>query len=193
MYKAHWSTEAFVHICAEDYVKRHEDKTEIKVYSNQPEVVLYNNGELVEKQTGEKVFVFELELKGKHELVAKSGDLEHSIQIEKVIEPCMDYVLKESTVTNWFDKPEMTFKGFYSIKDTLGDIKKTQKGALLVETLMREAAKKRGDVAKNVKRSPEMEEMMNRINLEALFKQASGAITEDMMIQINKELSEIKK
>ena len=49
LYKAYWSKEPFVHLCGSRYVDRAEDVTEIKVYSNLPEVSLYKDGQLVEK------------------------------------------------------------------------------------------------------------------------------------------------
>ncbi len=97
-------------------------------------------------------------------------------------------------MTNWFDEPGMEIiEGFYSIKDTLGDIKKSPEGAALIGQMMAAATAKRGEVAQNVQMTPEMEEMMNRSTLESMFKQASGAITEEMMVQLNQALTKIKK
>ena len=60
LYKAYWSKEPFVHLCGSRYVDRAEDVTEIKVYSNLPEVSLYKDGQLVETKQGDKVFTFQL-------------------------------------------------------------------------------------------------------------------------------------
>lgn len=44
-YKAWLSEDPFVHICGKRYVDRVEDTTKVTVYSNQPEVELFVNGE----------------------------------------------------------------------------------------------------------------------------------------------------
>lgn len=48
LYKAYWSKQPFVHTCGSRYVDRTEDVTEVRVYSNLPEVSLYKDGHLVE-------------------------------------------------------------------------------------------------------------------------------------------------
>ncbi len=40
LYKAYWSKQPFVHTCGSRYVDRTEDVTEVRVYSNLPEVSL---------------------------------------------------------------------------------------------------------------------------------------------------------
>ena len=57
LYKAYWSKQPFVHTCGSRYVDRTEDVTEVRVYSNLPEVSLYKDGHLVETKKGDKVFV----------------------------------------------------------------------------------------------------------------------------------------
>ena len=56
IYKAHWSEDPFVHICGRRYADRTEEVTEVKVYSNQPEVSLYVDGEL-EGDTERKLYL----------------------------------------------------------------------------------------------------------------------------------------
>ena len=53
-----------MHLCGSRYVDRAEDVTEIKVYSNLPEVSLYKDGQLVETKQGDKVFAFQLPITG---------------------------------------------------------------------------------------------------------------------------------
>ena len=60
LYKAHWSSEPFVHLCGSRYVDRAEEKTEIKVYSNQSEVTLLVDGEEVATKMGGKVYTFQV-------------------------------------------------------------------------------------------------------------------------------------
>lgn len=194
LYKAYWSNEKFVHICGKNYVDRTEEQTTIKVYSTLDEVSLYNNDELVGTKKGNKIFEFSLKITGEHKIVVKANDLVEEINIKKVDKKNDNYYLKMNSVTNWFDNPEIEDReGYYSIKDKLKDIKKTKEGAEELEKLMNVAKAKRGDVASEVKQSKQMEEMFNNITVEMLIKQSSGAITEEMVIEFNKTLSNIKK
>ena len=194
LYKAYWSDEAFLHICGANYIERHEEETEIKVYSNAKEVELFDNGELIEKQSGEKIFTFHLKLTGKHQIKAKAVGLEEQISIQKVASKKQEYSLPSMSVTNWFERPEMECKeGYYSIKDTMGDIKKSEQGAAVLQKIMSVAKEKRGDVAEGVKTNATMEKMMDALTVEMLIKQSGGALTEDMVVQLNQVLSKIKK
>ena len=87
LYKAYWSKEPFVHLCGSRYVDRAEDVTEIKVYSNLPEVSLYKDGQLVETRKGDKVFTFQLPITGKHSIEARSGEHSSVILVNKVDAP----------------------------------------------------------------------------------------------------------
>ena len=59
VYKAYWSREPFVHLCGRRYAQRTGDTVTVKVYSNQPEVSLYVNGQPFATQYGDKIFLFE--------------------------------------------------------------------------------------------------------------------------------------
>jgi beta-galactosidase len=194
LYKAYWNNEPFVHLCGRKYVDRHEEETEIKVYSSYDSVELYNNGELVEKQSGNKVFTFKLKLQDEHRIGVKAGDCSDEITIRKVSEKNKDYVLEGRDVINWFDNPEMNQPdGYYSIKDVMADIRKSPEGAQILDNMMNYAKSKRGEVAKNVKQSESMAKIMNAMTVEALIKQGGGSIPESMVIEINKALTKIKK
>ncbi len=54
LYKAYWTKQPFVHTCGSRYVDRTEDVTEVRVYSNLPEVSLYKDGHLVETKKATK-------------------------------------------------------------------------------------------------------------------------------------------
>lgn len=194
LYKANWSKEPFVHLCGRNYAERAEEVTEIKVYSSYDAVELYNNGELVEKQTGNKVFIFKLKLQDKNRIEAKADNCSDEITIYKVSEPNKAYQLEGREVTNWFDEPEMKCpEGYYSIKDTMADIRKSPEGAKVLDNMMNSVKAKRGDVAKNVKQSESMARIMNAMTVEALIKQAGGSIAKEMVIEVNKALNQIKK
>ncbi|WP_078549604.1 glycoside hydrolase family 2 protein [Litchfieldia alkalitelluris] len=194
LYKAYWNNEPFVHLCGRNYVERHEEVTEIKVYSNYDSVELYSNGELVEKQSGNKVFIFKLKLQDEHRIEVKAGNCSDEITIRKVSEKNKDYVLVGRDVINWFDHPEMNQpEGYYSIKDVMADIRKSPEGAQILDNMMNYAKAKRGDVAKNVKKSESMIKIMNAMTVEALIKQSGGSIPESMVVEINKALNQIQK
>ncbi|RKL65521.1 beta-galactosidase [Salipaludibacillus neizhouensis] len=194
LYKAYWSNEPFVHLCGRKYVERHEEETEVKIYSNEDSVELYSNGELVEKQSGNKVFTFKLKLKGEHRIEVKAGTYSDEITICKVSEPNKDYQLEGREVINWFDDPEMNNpEGYYSIQDVMADIRKDPEGNKILDDMMTYVKSKRGDVAKNVKQSKSMAKVMNAMTAEALIKQAGGSIPKSMTVEINKALNKIKK
>lgn len=58
VYYLWWSDEEFVHICSKRFKDRTASKIDIKVYSNQPVVKLYVNGELFEEKAADKIFIF---------------------------------------------------------------------------------------------------------------------------------------
>lgn len=136
IYKAYWNKTPMVHLCGKRYAQRAGETTEIRVYSNQPTVTLYLNGELVEEKSENKVFVFTVSLKdGFNTLMAAAGDVKDTMTLEKVAEEPSIYVLPVSDdnsegVANWFTQmgdldlaPEMTFpEGKLSIKSSISSI-----------------------------------------------------------------------
>ena len=122
-YKAWLSDEPLVHICGKRYVDRVEPVTKVTVYSNQPQVELFVNGESLGKQTkGEyPFFYFEVPNNGESKLIAKAGDCTDESVIKKVEAFNEAYRMKEEgAVINWFEIN--TPPGYYSVNDTIGDI-----------------------------------------------------------------------
>ena len=103
LYKAYWSSEAFVHIAGSRYMDRPEKMTTVKVYSNQPKVGLYVNGKLLEEKSGSKVFTFRVPLEGKVKLKAVAGSCTDTAALRHVEAPNPAYKLKKgkSTSANW--------------------------------------------------------------------------------------------
>ena len=103
LYKAWWSKEPFVYICGRRYVDRNERYTNVKVYSNCPEITLYANGEPVGTQSGTRVFNFRVPLDGEVKLVAKCGDVSDEIFIRRVKKNNPSYRLsrKKANGGNW--------------------------------------------------------------------------------------------
>lgn len=174
-YKAWLSDEPFVHICGKRYVDRVEDVTKVTVYSNQPEVELFVNGESIgSKRCSDHFFYFDVPNVGESTLTARarvespqdgdslngeetimrasSGEMqicEDESHIRKVDEFNEAYRMKESgEVLNWFDITEPD--GYCSINDKLSDVAATVRGKvflgrLIFSILYKEKKKKSGN------------------------------------------------
>jgi len=193
LYKAHWSNDPFVHLCGSRYIDRVEATTEIKVYSNQSEVSLYVNDQLVETKKGNQVFKFEIANIGEQKLDVKAGTLSDTATIRRVDEPNADYIFGDKeTIVNWFDQDEHNPKNF-SIQDTLGDLKSHPVAGDLVERLMAQGRAARGDVAESVRDNPALARMMAGMTLESMLKQVRDAISSEQIKALNDALQKIAK
>lgn len=201
VYQAYWSKKPMVHLCGRRYAQRAGETTEIRVYSNQPTVALYLNGELAEEKTAEKVFVFTVALKdGFNTVLAVAGDLKDSMTLEKVEKEPSIYVLPEVNeraegVANWFKlagdlnlSAPMEFpKGKYSIKDTMEEIAKCPE-ALAVVT---EAVKLTMNM--NVSPGEGMWSMMKSMSPETMMQMAGSLAPEGFLESINGKLIKFDK
>lgn len=136
-YQAWLSDKPMVHICGKRYVDRVEDVTKVMVYSNQPEVELFANGESVGKQQKGKYPFFYFEVKNADEtkLTVRAGELTDESVIKKVDTFNEDYRLKEEgDVINWFEITTPT--GYFSVNDTLGDIMSTFRGKIFLARML---------------------------------------------------------
>ena len=113
VYKAYWSKEPFVYVCGRRYAQQAEDTTTVKIYSNQSQVSLYVDGELLSTQVGSRIFVFEDVPLGDGFtcLTAVADGCNDSITLEKVREKPAIYTLPqafddEEGVANWFEQIE---------------------------------------------------------------------------------------
>lgn len=193
-YKAAWSREPFVHICGRRYVDRPEPETEIKVYSNQEKVTLLVDGKEFDEKSGKQIFCFMVPLTGEHTIEAKCGEISDSITIRKVETLNPAYVLPSAVVHNWFEEPGMEVRpGYFSIKDKMGEISQNEEGAKLIADLMRTARASRGDVAASAAPNPMMQKMLDNTTVEGLVKMAAGAVTTEMVVELNQKLCRIKK
>ena len=141
-YKAWLSDEPFVHLCGKRYIDRVEDVTKVTVYSNQPAVELFANGQSLGVQEAENhFFYFYVPNEGETNLVAVAGELKDESVIRKVEEFNEDYRLKEQgAVLNWFDITEK--EGYFSLNDKIGDIMDTFMGKIWLAGLMLNMKKK---------------------------------------------------
>ena len=194
LYKAYWSKEPFVHICGSRYVDRAEDVTEIKVYSNLPEVSLYKDGHLVETQKGDKVFVFKAPITGKHTFEARADGHCSVILVNRVAEPNPAYSMpNRQTINNWFDGD--IDESCWSIKDNMAAAMADATVGPILNRMNEKNVAARGDVAAAVKDNPAlvamMQRAMQRMTIESMLKQA-GADAESIR-QLNRVLQGIKK
>ena len=194
LYKAYWSKQPFVHTCGSRYVDRTEDVTEVRVYSNLPEVSLYKDGHLVETKKGDKVFVFNVPITGKHSIEARAGAYSSVILVNKAAEPNPAYAMSNrQVVNNWFDG-ELD-ETCWSVKDNMAAAMADAKVGPVLKAITDKAAAARGDVAAAVKDNPAlvamMERAMQRMTVEGMLKQA-GADAESIK-QLNRVLQGIKK
>ena len=156
-YKAWLNPEPMVHICGKRYVDRVEDVTKVTVYSNNPTVELFANGESLGVQESDNhFFYFDVPNVGETTLVAKAGELTDESFIRKVDTFNEAYRLVEAgAVLNWFDidAPE----GYFSLNDKLSDIMATLGGKLWMAGLLL-STKKKMDANKKAKEKGEKKE-----------------------------------
>ncbi|MCR1841929.1 glycoside hydrolase family 2 protein [Murimonas intestini] len=192
LYKAAWNKkDKFVHLCGSRYADRAEDITEIKVYSNQPEVTLLVDGKEFATQSNRIIFKFQVPVTGEHVVTAKADSCEESITIRKVAEENPAYTfIRRTPVTNWFDADDLK-PDYFSINDCLSDIRANKKAGAIIDEMMAKGASDRGDVADAVKDNPALQRMMGRMTLVSLLKQ--GGADEENIRQINRILQNIKK
>lgn len=201
IYKAYWNREPMVHLCGRRYAQRAGETTELRVYSNQPEVSLFLNGELAGVQSADKVFVFRAALKkGFNTILAVAGDCRDSMTIERVEKEPEIYVLPEVNeraegVANWFSlmgdldlKAPMEFpEGKYNIRCKLEDIAKSSEAM--------EVTAKAVKLATNFELAPGagMWDMMKSMTPEAMVKMAGSMMPDGFAESLNAQLIQIDK
>ncbi|MBQ7088774.1 MAG: glycoside hydrolase family 2 protein [Clostridia bacterium] len=199
-YKAWLSDEPFVHLCGKRYIDRVEDVTKVTVYSNQPEVELFVNGESIGKKTAaDHFFYFDVPNVGESTLVAKAGELSDEGTIRKVEVFNEDYRLKEvGAILNWFDIEEKP--GRLSLNSKMSDVISTFRGKLFFAKVMGKmlGGGKKGEKAKPMgfEMTPEMMSMMGGFTVLRLLTMAGGMMdakfTKEDLLAMNKKLSRIK-
>ncbi len=200
-YKAWLSDEPFVHLCGKRYIDRVEDVTRVTVYSNQPEVELFANGESLGRKTAEDhFFYFDVPNSGETKLEAVAGDCKDESVIRKVEEFNEDYRLREEgAILNWFDitAPD----GRLSLNDKMSDVISTFRGKLLFMKLMGKmlGGGKKGEKKKvaGFEMTPEMMAMMGGFTALRLITMAGGMMdakfTKEDLLALNKKLNKIRK
>ena len=200
-YKAWLSDEPFVHICGKRYIDRVEDVTKVTVYSNQPQVELFANGESLGVKTAEDhFFYFEVPNGGETKLEAVAGDCRDESFLRKVEVFNEDYRMKEAgAILNWFDitAPE----GRFSLNDKVGDIMACWQGKLLLLSMLKRFMPKgkKGEKpqAAGFELNAGIMEMVGSFTLLRLLNMASGmlnmGLTKEDLLEINRKLNKIRK
>lgn len=192
LYKAAWNkTEPFVHLCGRRYADRAEDMTEIKVYSNQPEVTLYVDGRPVGKQTGRTIFTFTVPITGKHSVKACADNCNDTMEIQKVSEPNQSYIYdKMENVANWFEQDSYD-PACYSICDTMTALWANSQSAEVINGMLEKMMPASED--SSGQSLDELQKLVGRLTLQNFLNYAGDAITKDQIQQINHILQTIKK
>ncbi|GAA1057273.1 beta-galactosidase [Agromyces luteolus] len=193
LYKAAWSSEPFVHVAGRRRAERAEEVTEVIVYSNQDHVVLTVDGVEIGAVESRRAFRFRVPLTGEHEITARAGALTDTITLRKVDEVPAASVMPTTTIANWFDDAELPSPdGFYSVRDSLGDIKQSEDGARVIASVMEAVATSRGEVGHGVEIPPAMQAIVDRMSVEKLIKQAGG-VSIETVAALNARLNLIAK
>ena len=199
-YKAWLSDDPFVHICGKRYIDRVEDVTKVTVYSNQPEVELFANGESLGKITAEDhFFYFDVPNAGETELVAVAGEWEDESFIRKVDTFNEAYRLREKgAILNWFDITEV--EGYFSLNDKISDVMAVPEGQALFAGMMKQMMGGRGEDAKieamGFEMTPEMMQMMGGftiVRLSGMLGMMNIEVTKEQLLGLNAMLNQIKK
>lgn len=201
IHKAHFSKDPFVHITGKRYVDRCEEITQVKVYSNQDFVTLRFNGEFFERKLGSKVFSFSVPLKkGENQIEATCGALSDRCTINRVEQPNPGYFFNAITgsVTNWFDKDgkQVGFEfpeGYFSIRDTIGDLMSNPQSAGLVGQMMQGMSSEENAMGSQFKSNEASAKMAMGFTIERIAMMVGDKLPKEMLLALNAQLNKIKK
>ena len=103
LYKAHWTKEPMVHIAGKRFRYRPEKYTTVKVYSNCKTLSLYVDGQLKERKTGDKIFLFRVLLDGQTTVRAVAEGAADEAVFHFTPSPVESYKLNKKTAGggNW--------------------------------------------------------------------------------------------
>ena len=198
-YKAWLSDEPFVHICGKRYIDREEDVTKVTVYSNQPIVELFADGESVgKKEEADHFFYFDVKNVGVTKLLAVAGDCRDESEIHKVDKPNEDYRLTEKgLILNWFDVNAP--KGYLSLNSKISDIMATFRGKLILFDIFKKVrgGKNQGEPqqAMGFELNDDMMKMIGGftlLRLSGMVGMMNISFSKDELLKINKKLNKIK-
>lgn len=210
VYKAWWNPEPMVFVSGGRFVNRGPDaERNVIVYTNCDQVTLVVNGkDVATKQAVDHMIVFEnVVVDGENVITACAGEVKaNTITLNGVAEHDYAYDLPEGNEgANWFDDPELVElkkafkypKGYFSIKDKMGDMMAHPEASKLLGQMM--AAMSSGEGAGGAmmssmgQMSEEMMGFLRMMRLSDALKMAGDAVPLKMKLQINQALNQIKK
>lgn len=151
LYKAYWSQEPFVYITGRRFINRAETESEVKIYSNQKEVSLYQNGKLIgSMESSNHIFQFHITLEKENELTAKAGETTDCVTIHKTDTPDPAYTMPVmEEITNWLDDVDIELKeGYFTLDDRVDELVKVPEGEVVfLEFLAAYDSRKQGAAA----------------------------------------------
>lgn len=199
VYQAYWSKKPMLHLCGKRYSQRAGKTTKIRIYSNQPAVTLYLNGEPVGEKRGEKVFVFSVALaEGYNTVLAAAGEIKDTMTLEKVEKEPDIYVLPEVNerregVANWFTamgdmdlKAPLEFpEGRWNVKYTMKELASCPEALAVVSRAVK--------LASNFDLRPGlgMWDMMKNMTPEDMMSIAGNMMPEGFLESVNARLTAI--
>lgn len=192
-YKAWLSDEPFVHICGKRYVDRVEDVTRVTVYSNEPEVELFANGQSLGRQNcPNHFFYFEVPNTGETKLLAVAGAQRDESVIRKVEVFNEVYRLREkNAVLNWFDITEK--EGCFSLNDKISEIMAVPKGKQLLLDLF---SKLKPEDSKDTSTSAVNEDMLGGftvLRMTGMIETMNVSLSKEELLELNEQLNQISK
>ena len=193
LYKSYWNKDdKFVHICGRRYINRHEDITEVKVYSNEDEVTLYVDDKQFETKKGNNIFIFNVPISGKHKFKAVSKSSSDEIEIVHVKEKDESYILEVSGAMNWFDDSQMK-ADHYSLGDTVGDLMKNEEAKKIVMNLFDSMKTKDSTMDGLSQDKDKLIEAMSEMSLGTIITIGNVSTTAEDIKRLNDALQKIKK
>ncbi len=196
-YKAWLSDEPFVHITSKRYIDRVEDMTKVTVYSNQPAVELFVNGESMgTKECPDHFFHFEVPNVGESKIEAVAGEYRDESTIRKVDTFNDSYRFTESgTILNWFDITEVG--GHFSLNDNLGEIMANENGRAVVFEMLKNTPLQNDHELSDEDKAAQMKMLasftfIRLLNLMGVTNKNSPVKKEDLL-ELNRVLNSIEK
>ena len=210
IYKAWWNPEPMVFVSGGRFVNRAPEERNVIVYTNCDEVTLVVNGvDVATQKAVDHMITFEnVALNdGENTVTAYSGDVKaNTITLCGVAEHDYAYDLPEGNEgANWFDDPELVAlkkafkypKGYFSIKDKMGDMMAHPEASKLLGQMMASMAGGNGAGSAMMSSMGEMSEemmgVMKMMRLSDALKMAGDAVPLKLKLQINQALNQIKK
>lgn len=195
-YKAWLSDEPFVHICGKRYVDRVEDVTRVTVYSNEPEVELFANGQSLGRQNcPDHFFYFGVPNMGETKLLAVAGAQRDESVIRKVEVFNEAYRLREkNAVLNWFDIAEKD--GCLSLNDKISEIMAVPEGKRLILDMFSKLSPAGSGDAGSFSIHADMMQMLGGftvLRLIGMMEAGNVSLSKEELLELNKRLNQVSK